>query len=248
MKTIAVDIGNSSIKVSTGDKPSLLRVTINRLDSLKPVAATSEANHWVIVSVAEEKTHALIAWLSDNRPSDKATVITNDQVSIKSSVKNRETVGTDRLIAAYAVNGIKEAQSIIDQASVIVDAGTATTIDYVNKQGTFCGGLIFPGVSTNLKSLATNTSALPDLVDAKLEPVTHDIRIGNDTQSAILFGVAQSQAWAILTIAQKMADPNDASIFLTGGDAELIKNIVPMSWQLVPDLIHQGCHRLFASE
>ena len=245
MNTIAVDIGNSSIKVSTGDKQQLVRVKIDDLNSLKALAAVAEANHWVIVSVAQEKTRALSAWLSANRPDDKTTVITNDQIPIKSSVKNREAVGTDRLIAAYAVNRINEDQSITDRASVIVDAGTATTIDYVNKAGTFCGGLIFPGASTSLKSLATNTSALPGLNTANLEPVTHDIRIGNDTQSAILFGVAQSQAWAIVTIAQKMADANDAEVILTGGDAGLIKNIMPVSWQVKPDLIHQGCHHLF---
>ena len=245
MNTIAVDIGNSSIKVSTGDKQSLVRVNIDDLSSLKPVASSSQVNHWVIVSVAPEKTKLLSAWLSSNRPNDKTTVITNDQIPIKSSVKNRDGVGTDRLIAAYAVNGINEVQSITDQSSVIVDVGTAITIDYVNKEGTFCGGLIFPGVSTNLKSLATNTSALPDLENTKLDSVTHDIRIGDDTQSAILFGVAQSQAWAIVTIAQKMAQPNGANVFVTGGDADLIKNIVPVSWKLIPDLIHQGCHRLF---
>ena len=244
MNKIAVDIGNSSIKVSTGDKQLLVRVDIDDLDSLKSLAASSQSNHWAIVSVAPEKTRVLLVWLSDHRPNDRTSVITNDQIPIKSSVKNRGSVGTDRLIAAYAVNGINEDQSITDRASVIVDAGTATTIDYVNKEGTFCGGLIFPGVSTNLKSLSTNTSALPDLDNTKLESATHDIRIGNDTQSAILFGIAQSQAWAILTIAQKMAEPNGAKVFVTGGDAGLIKNIMPVSWQVIPDLIHQGCRRL----
>ena len=248
MNTIAVDIGNSSVKASSGDKPLLVRAKIDELDLLNVFAADSEVNHWLIVSVAQEKTKSLLAWLAANRPGDETSVITNAQIPIKSSIKNRDLLGTDRLIAAYAVNQINEDQSNTDQASVIVDAGTATTIDYVNKQGTFCGGLIFPGVSASLKSLATNTSALPDLDHTKLESATHDIRIGNDTQSAILFGVAQSQAWAILTIAQKMAEPNGANVFLTGGNIELIKNIMPVSWQLIPDLIQQGCHRLFAAE
>jgi len=249
---IAVDIGNSSIKISAGSKETLVRVKIDVMDELNSIAAPSDSNHWVIVSVAPDKTKKLTTWLAANRPNEKATVISNDQVPIKSSVKNHAAVGTDRLVAAYAVNQIRdnqerESEEQEPQSAVIVDMGTAVTIDYLNKQGTFCGGLIFPGMSTNLRSLATDTANLPDLANTKTEPVTYDIRIGDDTQSAIRYGVTQSQAWGILTITQKMAEQNDANVFVTGGDAELIKSIAPVSWQFVPDLIHQGCRQLFAT-
>ena len=237
MNIITVDIGNSAAKISLSPQSPPVRVDLSDLESLTVASGT---HHWVIVSVAPANTKTLVAWLAKNRPADKATVITNEDIPTKSSVKNRAGVGTDRLLAAYAATQLND-----DQASVIVDAGTAVTIDYVNDQGTFCGGMIFPGVSTSLKSLAANTAVLPDLATAKIKPVTHDIRVGDDTQSAILHGVAQSQAWAIVSIAEKLAKQHDAQVFVTGGDASLLKNLMPVYWQHIPNLIHNGCRQLF---
>ncbi len=239
MNIITVDIGNSATKISIGSQTPPARIDLSDLDSLP---LTSAPHHWVVVSVAPSKTKALIQWLAKNRPDDETTVVTNKDIPTQSSVKDRAGVGTDRLMAAYAAT-----QLIQDQASVIIDAGTAVTIDYVNSQGTFCGGMIFPGVSTSLKSLATNTAALPELESKSIKAVTHDIRIGDDTQSAILNGVAQSQAWAIVGIAEKLAKQHDARVLVTGGDAGLIKNIMPVYWQHIPNLIHDGCRQLFQS-
>lgn len=239
MNIITVDIGNSATKILMDAQSLPVRADLGELNSLTVAAGP---HHWVIVSVAPPNTKLLMAWLEKHRPGDKATVISNDDIPIKSSVKNRAGVGTDRLLAAYAATQLDQ-----NKASVIVDAGTAVTIDYVNSQGTFCGGMIFPGVLSNLKSLATNTAALPDLANAKTEPVTHDIRVGDDTQSAILNGVLQSQAWAIISIADKLAEQHKAQVIITGGDAELVKNIMPVHWRHVPNLLHDGCRQLFQS-
>lgn len=243
MNIITVDIGNSATKISLDSQSPLVRVDLSdlsELSDLESLAVAAGFHHWVIVSVAPQKTKTLAAWLAKNRPDDKATVITNDDIPTKSSVKNRAGVGTDRLLAAYAATQLNQ-----DKASVIVDAGTAVTIDYVNDQGTFCGGMIFPGIASNLKSLAVNTAMLPDLADSTIEPVTHDIRVGDDTQSAILHGVAQSQAWAIVSITEKLAKQHDAQVFVTGGDARVLKNLMPVSWKNAPNLIHDGCRKLF---
>ena len=239
MNIITVDIGNSATKISMDPQSPSVRVDLSELDSLTVAAGDHQ---WVIVSVAPSKTKSLVQWLAQNRPDDKTTIITNDDIPTKSSVENRAGVGTDRLLAAYAATQLNQ-----QQASVIIDAGTAVTIDYVNSQGTFCGGMIFPGISTSLKSLSTNTAVLPDLTNTRVEAVTHDIRIGDDTQSAILHGVAQSQAWAIVTIAEKLSKQHDAKVFVTGGDAELVKNIMPVYWQRVANLLHDGCRQLFQS-
>lgn len=239
MNMITVDIGNSATKISISPQSAPVRIDLSELDSL-PLA--DPPHHWVIVSVAPSKTKKLTSWLAQNRPDDKAVVVNNDDIPIKSSVKDRAGVGTDRLLAAYTATRLNQ-----DQASVIVDAGTAVTIDYVNGQGTFCGGMIFPGLFTSLKSLATHTAALPDLATTEIAPVTHDIRVGDDTESAILNGVAQSQAWAIIAIAERLAQQHHGQVFVTGGDARIVKNIMPVSWQHVPNLIHDGCRHLFQS-
>jgi pantothenate kinase type III len=224
MNIITVDIGNSATKIALGPQMPLQRVDLSDLESLTFAAG---CQHWAIVSVAPPRTKSLRDWLAKNRPDDKVTFITNDDIPIKSSVKNRAGVGTDRLLTAHAA------------------AQSTQQTDYVNDRGTFCGGLIFPGVSTSLRSLSANTAALPDLANDTTQPVTHDIRVGDDTASAILYGVAQSQAWAIVTIAENLAKQHNARVFVTGGDAHLIKNIMPVYWQHVPNLIHDGCRQLF---
>ncbi len=247
MNVIAVDVGNSAIKVALAPEGSVVRVTVDDLESLNSSLKRSELNHWVIVSVVSKVTDVLAGWIADNRPRDQVTVLTNDQIPIKSSVKIRAAVGTDRLVAAYAANLMTRSDDGDGQSVVVVDLGTAVTIDYVNKEGTFCGGLIFPGVSICLTALAKNAEALPELAVTNIESVTHDIRIGDDTQSAIQFGVAQSQAWAIASVVQRMAEQNGASVFVTGGGADLLNNIAPVGWKFVPNLILDGC-RKFCSD
>src|SRR5699024_575466 len=66
-------------------------------------------------------------------------------------------VGEDRLLNAAA------SYDVLKQACVVIDAGTAITVDFVDGQGTFHGGAIAPGAQSMLNTLADKTSQLPEV-------------------------------------------------------------------------------------
>ena len=68
-------------------------------------------------------------------------------------------------------------------AAVVVDCGTATTVDAVGPDGAFLGGAIAPGLELGLDALASRTARLP-----RIELRTPARAIGRDTVSAILAG------------------------------------------------------------
>lgn len=269
MNIIAVDIGNSATKISTAAEESLLNITGDDDPSLPAIADAT--HHWVIVSVDAEKTQKLIDRIRLLNPVSKISIIGNEQIPIATSVQQRSSVGTDRLMAAYAATHLNQTTG---EAIVIVDAGTAVTIDLVtpaqpsdqtkdrfnnqfnnqfndrfadrfaDRKSVFRGGLIFPGIATNLKSLSDNTAALPDLTHSVLPSAGTEITIGDDTVSAILNGVVQSQSHAITSIAGAIAAQHDAVVICTGGGMNSMQSLIPDHWQWIPDLIHQGCRQL----
>lgn len=68
---------------------------------------------------------------------------------------NPKAVGGDRIVAAVAAIAKYEGPIII------IDMGTATTMDVVDKAGSYIGGVILPGVKVSLNSLVSNTAQLP---------------------------------------------------------------------------------------
>jgi type III pantothenate kinase len=76
-------------------------------------------------------------------------------LGIKNLYKNPEEVGADRLVNAVAV------YALYRKASIVVDFGTATTLDCVSARGEYLGGAICPGMELAGEWLATHTAKLP---------------------------------------------------------------------------------------
>ncbi|MCI0651059.1 MAG: type III pantothenate kinase [Planctomycetes bacterium] len=119
-------------------------------------------------------------------------------------------VGADRLLNAIAW------RERSNRPALIVDFGTAVTIDVVSPQGDFCGGVILPGPELLARSLASGTSLLP-YVD--IEPT--EILYGRDTKDAIRRGVfgmlAGGIGFHIHAMKQRLA--RDTAVVATGGGA-----------------------------
>ncbi|MDE6772287.1 MAG: type III pantothenate kinase [Muribaculaceae bacterium] len=91
----------------------------------------------------------------------------------------RATLGNDRVAAAAGAAFMFPGESVL-----VVDAGTAVTIDVISREGEFLGGNIAPGMTLRFSSLHDATDRLP-LVDADGEVLA----FGGDTISAIRSGV-----------------------------------------------------------
>jgi type III pantothenate kinase len=143
-------------------------------------------------------------------------------------------LGSDRwaaMVAAY-----NESQSAV----LVVDAGTALTIDAIDAQGKHLGGLIYPGLSLTHNMLETGTQMDFDLNEMELKDSDF---FQNSTEKGIYSGTTQGMASLIDRAYRELMTINHSAepvCYLTGGDAEQIKNTLQCSCQLEPVLVLKG--------
>jgi len=140
-------------------------------------------------------------------------------------------VGEDRLLNAAA------AFDVLHQSCIVVDAGTAVTVDFIDGAGTFHGGAIAPGAQLMLDSLKKRTGLLPETeFEAPKEA------IGHNTVEAMRSGVFYAVRGMVQQLAEQYAEQAGAFplVVATGGDA----NVLFRDWELVdrvvPELTLQG--------
>lgn len=105
--------------------------------------------------------------------------------------------------------GLIAARALSIEASIIVQAGTATTIDLLDAEGVFRGGLILPGLTLMRHSLASNTNQLADVSG-------HFNLLPTNTNDAI----ANGTLYATLGAIERMRNVHDiAQCILSGGAA-----------------------------
>ena len=141
-------------------------------------------------------------------------------IPIKNGYHTPNTLGADRLAAAVGAWAMEP-----DSDVMVVDFGTAITIDYV-VDGEFRGGNISPGVTTRFRSLADYTACLP-LCTATEEVLEY----GRTTVEAIEQGVMRGVEHEIRGYVEAFSKENDKKrIIFTGGDAKYfvkrIKNTI----------------------
>jgi type III pantothenate kinase len=140
--------------------------------------------------------------------------------------------GQDRLLNALA------AFEMMNSACVVVDAGTAITVDFVDGEGTFHGGAIAAGASMSLRALHGGTSALPELAfDAP-----DDEPFGRDTKQAMLQGVTFGARGLVRLLLERYSEKYGAypRVVATGGDAERLFEGDELIERIVPDLTLRG--------
>lgn len=120
-------------------------------------------------------------------------------IDITVDVDSPDRVGIDRLLNAVAANALRPA----NRPAIVIDSGTATTVNYVSPDGAFSGGAILPGLEMSAKALNHYTAALP------LIPV-HDLSgpppmtPGRNTRDAICSGLFWGQVGAIRELVRQI--------------------------------------------
>ena len=127
--------------------------------------------------------------------------------------ENPKDVGADRI-----VNGIAAFEKYRDSC-IIVDFGTATTIDLISKKGEYVGGAIAPGLSISLEALVQRASKLPRIEVVKPKEV-----IGKNTVNSIQAGIFYGCVGLVDGIVRRIEKENgvQAKVVATGGLAPLV--------------------------
>jgi len=150
-------------------------------------------------------------------------------LEITHALDDASTVGQDRLLNAVA------AYDRARQACVVVDAGTAVTVDFVDGEGTFQGGVIAPGLGMMLAALHEHTDGLPKLDFEPTEPARGPF--GKDTPHAMRLGVQTAVVGMVRAALERFADEYGAypQVIATGGDLGLFQDEGIVE-HFVPDL------------
>ncbi len=233
---IAIDVGNSAVKVARVVRGDVVDVTrlhtaagpdrdaIRRLLGMDdgPIAMVSVVPGW---STAIEEVAAA-------QPGRALLLATHRTIPIPVRVAAPELVGADRLLGAWT------AVRVAGAPCIVVDVGTATTVDVVDADGAFVGGAILPGPVLGMRSLARGTALLPP-VPLELP----EAAIGRDTVDAIASGVILGHREAIGGLVRLMTDElggaRRPTVVLTGGDAHVLGS---PGWadRIEPQLVLQG--------
>jgi type III pantothenate kinase len=239
---LAVDIGNSAIKVglfrfSDRDFPEPYNVVsvasrgpdFGQLARLEADATST----CFIASVCRPACQALISWLKRSFPEIAIRTLTFKDFPLAIDVRSPDRVGLDRLAAAVAANRLRSPA----HAAIVVDAGSAITVDAVSAAGAFLGGAILAGMSMQAHALDSETDLLPRIDVAQVSvPDT----IGRDTEQAMRAGIYWGTVGAVREIIARMrAELGPAQLFVAGGDMERIVRHLPEA-QLVPNLVLSG--------
>jgi type III pantothenate kinase len=119
---------------------------------------------------------------------------------IENRTQAPDRVGVDRLAAALAANAIRRT----DTPAIVIDFGTAITVDLVASDGGFEGGAILPGVMTSAEALHAQTDALPVVrlpLEGKSPPA-----VGTDTTGAIRSGLYWGAVGAVRELIARQSD------------------------------------------
>ena len=148
---IAVMVGNTSTAVgvfegssdpaSSGPQRSL--TTLSRQLDLEAIGSQLGGGPlaWYVASVHRGAEEQLRQWVRTVRPQDTYFRLRHADFPLHLAVEYREQVGADRLAGAVAANALRQP----DHAAIVVDAGTAITVNAISAHGVFLGGAIMPG-------------------------------------------------------------------------------------------------------
>jgi len=251
---IAIDIGNSRVKLGLFDAapqagplplPSrVIDLLVGDWDDARLAAWLPAAPiwpEWRLASVNRPAAARLLAWIERDCRTPAGTppavrVLTTTDLPIEVAVEHPERVGLDRLAAAAAANQLRSA----NRAAIIVDTGSAVTVDLVSADGVFRGGAILPGIEMAARALHEFTDLLPlvSLNDLTLPPAP----LGVSTVTAIRGGLFWGLVGAVRELIAKLSadSPQSPELFLTGGAAAHLVGPLGVPCRYEPHLVLSG--------
>ena len=240
---LAIDIGNTSIHVGLFkgrtlrrqfSLPTRMARSAGKLRRRLRIGSATEA---VVCSVVPWATPVVVRTLRAAGCRRVRVVGRDLRVPIKNRYRNPRQVGQDRLVGAYA------AWRAYRRDCIVVDFGTAITIDVVTKKGEYLGGVIAPGLSISLEALATRTALLPK-VDLREPPELLGRDTSNSIRSGLLFGCVALCDGLVTQLKRRYAPK--AVVVATGGASSLIAKHAHTIDHLRPNLVLEGLYCLSA--
>ncbi|MEN1678356.1 MAG: type III pantothenate kinase [Planctomycetota bacterium] len=176
----------------------------------------------VVVASVNRPGRAMIESLLADASLPPAKMLLAGDLPIEARVDNPGGVGIDRLLAAVAANRLRRPGKPV----VLVDVGTAITVDLVTADGAFEGGAILPGVAMASRALHQQTDLLPELGIATLDAAPD--AVGKNTRDAIQAGIFWGAVGAVRELIDRQSDrlTEPPQVLLTGGMAPSVARLL----------------------
>jgi len=233
---VLIDIGNTRTKyciVSEGKRNSQQAVSNKHLSDNFLYENFSRATRIIVASVSQEKlTDEICAWCQINKVDYQRVVSEIKKNKVVTGYKVPRQLGVDRWLALIGVAELYPNRNVL-----IIDAGTATTIDFITAAGQHQGGWILSGLKTLISSVLAETT---------------QVKANNIEQQSLAFGVNTSEnvhnaAWAATVGAVNLAisqvqsqDITLDELIITGGNGELLSSLVSHQNTVIEELVFRG--------
>ncbi len=169
-------------------------------------------------------------------------VVSYADIPMKIDVESPDKTGVDRLLAAFsAYRHVNQSRSS-PQSVIVIQAGTAVTIDFVDASGVFRGGSIMPGLGLSLQLLAAGTDMLPWLGNHAVD--VRPILPGKNTEQAISAGVNAALVGGASHLVERYRSENSRDrhieTIVSGGDGGLLMPHITPPTELVNHVVLRG--------
>jgi len=158
------------------------------------------------------------------------------KLGMKALVDRPDEVGADRIVNTIAAHDRYKGPLIV------VDFGTATTLDVVDGEGNYCGGVIAPGINLSLAALHEAAAKLPSIRIRRTDKV-----IGKDTESCMQSGIYWGYIGLVEGLVARIRAEFGAAMktVATGGLAPLFENSTPSLETIDPALNLWGLRLIY---
>ena len=240
---LAIDAGNSRVKWGWyqrdergGRWSSIATVSLIEFaassDHVNPFSATHDNPSRIIISnVAGEGAHQLLVnWTSIFEAEPLWLKGEAETCGVRNGYERPEQLGPDRWASLVAARALEPGR-----ACLVVNAGTATTVDALSAAGEFLGGLIVPGVDLMRFVLHEHTGSLP------LQPGNY-VKTPRNTVDAIETGCRHAQAGAVERMHRALGA--DGACLVSGGGGPALIERLALPCRYVENLVLEGLARI----
>lgn len=235
-KILYLDVGNTAVKGAFRKGLKWEPVHSKNINKASDMvfwlkAHANEFDKIVICSVRDDVKEAILGATEEVN----FTVLSNKDIPRDLlDYETPDTLGIDRFLACYG------AKVQTEKAVVVIDAGTALTIDFMDRDQVFHGGIIIPGIKAFGDLLPQKAPALPN-VELKIPKKWP----GKSTKESLQWGQTGFYRFAIQGVLEKFKKEfGSFEVFLTGGDAYIIEKLLQDESKVRSYLVFEGMERL----
>ena len=245
---LAIDIGNTRLKWALFAHPRLGEAALHQgavfLETIDDLAETE----WAVLPAPAQMLGCVVAGEAVRRRVEEQMELWNvtprwvvpaaSEAGVVNRYDHPARLGADRWVALIGARGRMQATAVDGACSapaLVVMVGTAVTVDALDRDGTFLGGLILPGLGLMLRALEMGTAGLK-------VPTGETVDFPTNTSDALMSGGVFAIAGAVERQHRRLQERTGVAprVFITGGAAIKLAPTLELPFELVEGLIFEG--------